>query len=74
MSRQKTEFNLAPSPCYYAKRCKGIAEVSKCGRGVCRACAAAMPGVEYRLTPLTKDYTIRQIETSLNMKAAHPSV
>lgn len=61
------------TPCFNSKLCKGMAVVSKGGRGVCRACADKMSGVEYPYAPVP-DGDLRRIEYSLNAAGAWPAV
>ena len=69
----KSLVNSAAPPCFYAKACRGLAEVSKCGKGVCRKCAATMPGAEYPYhAPIVGD--VGKINRWLDMAAAWPSV
>lgn len=66
-------INAETPPCFYSKICHGMAEVSKCGKGVCRNCAAQMPGVEYPYhAPVVGE--LGKINRSLDMAAAWPSV
>jgi hypothetical protein len=45
----------APSPCFYYNLCRRTAEVEKCGRAVCRICAAAnLRGREFPLREPTR--------------------
>lgn len=67
------EIKGSPTPCFNFAACRGTAVVSKQGKGVCRACAEKMPGVEYPFTPVP-DGDLRRIEYSLNAAAAWPAV
>jgi hypothetical protein len=45
----------APPPCFYYNLCRRTAEIEKCGRAVCRICAAAnLRGREFPLREPTR--------------------
>jgi hypothetical protein len=47
--------SYAPPPCFYFNLCGRAAEIEKCGRAVCRICAAAnLRGREYPLREPTR--------------------
>jgi hypothetical protein len=71
--RLSEEIGGAQAPCFYFAVCRGTQAVSKGGRGVCRACADKMSGVEYPLTgPLPGE--LRRIDYSLKFTSAVPCV
>jgi hypothetical protein len=52
-SRAKPRY--APPPCFYYRLCRRTAQIEKCGRAVCRTCAAAyLRGREYPLREPTR--------------------
>lgn len=68
-----SEIRDARTPCFNFKLCRGLATVSKQGKGVCRACADRMAGVEYPFAPVP-DGELRRIDYSLNAAGAWPRV
>ena len=71
----KANLSDLRTPCFYWSACKGLAEVSKCGRGVCRKCANAMPGVEFPLHRGSEMIgELGRLNRNLDYKAAFPAV
>ena len=44
-----------PSPCFYWRCCRNLAELEKAGKAVCRACAGRVRGREYPLRSPSRD-------------------
>jgi hypothetical protein len=50
----RTQADASAPPCFNWRVCRRRAAVEKCGRSVCRECAAALRGVEYPRRPIRR--------------------
>jgi len=52
---------ISAPPCFNFAICKSRAEIEKCGRAVCRCCAASLAGREYPLRAPSKRGIYRSV-------------